>query len=101
MTSGVQKLRVRLSAVCWSYPRAMTAAYRLPPLHPTATETSIPSRCNTRHTPRAAAHLTAPDPMTRATRLLLCISVFSISTPLNLCFTVAADCCSHLRVHLE
>src|SRR5690606_4044326 len=41
----------------------------LPPLHPTTRSTSMPSRSSTRQRPSAAAHLTAPEPITTATRL--------------------------------
>src|SRR5688500_9672399 len=76
MTSEVQRPSVISWAVGRSKPSAISAAYIEPPLQPTATETSIPSRCSTFHNPSAAAHLTPPEPITRATgRRLLVLSL--------------------------
>src|SRR5699024_6035387 len=69
VSSGVHSSRVSRSQVSMSWPSAITDAYRLPPLQPTTMSMSMPSRCSTFHMPRAAAHCTLPEPMTRATRL--------------------------------
>jgi hypothetical protein len=68
VTSRVHIFSVDSVARSTDQPKAMSEAYIEPPEQPITMSTSICSRLKTFINPNAAAHLTLPEPITKAMR---------------------------------